>query len=44
MKKGPMSSYSNSEYMLLLTPNMQLGLVPRKARGAVQFYFSCKTK
>ena len=44
MKKGPMSSYSNADYMLLLTPNMELGLVPRKARGAVQFYFSCKIK
>jgi len=44
MKKGPMSSYSNADYMLLLTPNMQLGLVPRKAKGAVQYYFNCTTK
>ena len=44
MEKGPMSSYSNADYMLLLTPNMVLGLVPRKAKGAVQFYFACTTK
>ncbi len=42
MKKGPMSSYSNAEYMLLLTPGNVLGLVPRKAKGSVQFYFKCK--
>ena len=42
MKKGLMSAYSNSKYMLLLTPNMVLGLVPMKARGSAQFYFSCK--
>ena len=44
MKKGLMSSYSNSEYMLLLTPDMVMGLVPRKAKGSVQYYFSCKSK
>lgn len=41
MKRGPMSSYSNKDYMLLLTPNMQVGLVPRESKGSVQFYFSC---
>ena len=44
MSRGPMSSYSNSEYMLLLTPDMGLGLVPRKAKGSIQFYFACKSK
>ena len=44
MDKGQMSSYSNAEYMLLLTPNLQLGLVPRKSRGSIQYYFSCKNK
>ena len=44
MKKGLMSSYSNSVYMLLLTPDMVMGLVPRKAKGSVQYYFSCKSK
>jgi len=44
MSKGLMSSYSNSEYMLLLTPDMGLGLVPRKAKGSIQFYFTCKSK
>lgn len=42
MKKGLVSSYSNPDFMLLLTPNMQIGLVPKKARGSVQYYFSCK--
>ena len=42
MQREPMSSYSNTEYMLLLTPNLVLGLVPREAKGAVQFYFQCK--
>ena len=44
MKRGPMSSYSNADYMLLLTPKMVLGLVPRKSKGSVQFYFLCKSK
>lgn len=42
MEKGDMSSYSNSEFMLLLSPNQELGLVPKKARGQVQFYFKCR--
>ena len=44
MKKGPMTSYSNADYMLLLTPKMQIGLVPRKGKGAFQYYFSCKVQ
>ena len=44
MQRGPMSSYSNAQYMLLLTPNLGLGLVPKKAKGSVQFYFDCKIK
>lgn len=42
IKRGEMLSYSNAEYMLLLMPNSDLGLVPKKARGQLQFYFSCK--
>lgn len=42
MKRGEMLSYSNSDYMLLLMANNSLGLVPKKARGQLQFYFSCK--
>lgn len=42
MKRGPMLSYSNNDYMLLLMPNNDLGLVPKKAKGQLQFYFSCK--
>jgi hypothetical protein len=44
MKRGLMSSYSNTDYMLLLTPGMVLGLVPRKSKGSVQYYFTCKAK
>ena len=42
MQKGPMISYSNEEYMLLLMPNMELGLVPKQKRGQLQYYFKCK--
>lgn len=42
MKKEQMSSYSNKDYMLLLTKNLELGLVPKEARGSLQFYFKCK--
>ena len=42
MARGPMMSYSNQHYMLLLMPNLQVGLVPKEAQGAVQFYFECK--
>lgn len=42
MKKGNMSSYSNEFYMLLLNENMKVGLVPKKSKGTVQFYFDCK--
>ncbi len=41
MQKGKLISYSNDAYMLLLQDNMNLGLVPKKSRGAVQFYFKC---
>lgn len=41
MKKEQMSSYSNKDYMLLLTKNLELGLVPKEARGRTQFYFKC---
>lgn len=42
MKKGPMESYSNEDYMLLLMPNLELGLVPKQAKGQLQYYFKCK--
>lgn len=41
MSNGNMISYSNAAYMLLLQENLNLGLVPKKSRGAVQFYFKC---
>lgn len=41
MQKGKMFSYSNTEYMLLLQDKLNLGLVPKKSRGSVQFYFKC---
>lgn len=44
MEKGDMASYSNDGYMLLLLKNKELGLVPKKSRGQVQFYFQCKSK
>jgi len=44
MEKGDMASYSNEGYMLLLLKNNELGLVPKKARGQVQYYFQCKSK
>lgn len=42
MQRGEMSSYSNSEFMLLLTKDLKLGLVPKKARGQLQYYFDCE--
>ena len=42
MQRGEMSSYSNSDFMLLLTKDLKLGLVPKKARGQLQYYFDCK--
>lgn len=44
MEKGDMASYSNDAYMLLLLKNKELGLVPKKAKGQVQYYFQCKLK
>ena len=44
MQKGGMSSYSNEELMLLLTPGNMLGLVPKKARGQLQLFFKCEEK
>ena len=42
MQRGEMSSYSNSDFMLLLTKDLKLGLVPKKAKGQLQYYFDCK--
>lgn len=44
MKENQMSSYSNELYMLLLTKNLELGLVPKEAKGQIQFYFQCKER
>ena len=42
MEKGDMESYSNADYMLLLMTKNQLGLVPKKSKGQVQYFFQCK--
>lgn len=42
MEKEDMSSYSNDSYMLLLMKNKELGIVPKKTRGQVQYFFKCK--
>lgn len=44
MQRGDMASYSNNNYMLLLIKNNELGLVPKKAKGSLQYFFECKTK
>ncbi len=42
MQKGSMVSYSNQDLMLLLNEGLVLGLVPKKARGQLRFFFKCK--
>ena len=42
MQRGARVAYSNDHYLLLLTPDMEVGLVPKKQKGAIQFYFTCK--
>lgn len=42
MAKEDMASYSNDSYMLLLMKNNELGIVPKKARGQIQYFFKCK--
>lgn len=44
MQRGDMASYANDAYMLLLLKNNELGLVPKKKRGQVQYFFQCKVK
>lgn len=44
MKREDMSSYSNEDFMLLLTKDLELGLVPKKSRGQLQYYFKCSVK
>lgn len=44
MRNGEMSSYSNADYMLLLTKDLVMGLVPKKSRGQLQYYFKCNRK
>ena len=41
MKKNELISYSNEKTMLLLDINLGLGLVPKKGRGAYQYYYQC---
>lgn len=42
VEKSQMVSYSNEDNMLLLLQNMELGLVPKKEKGQIQYYFKCK--
>jgi len=42
MKRGEMLSYSNKDMMLLLQGKLSLGLIPKKAKGQLQYYFQCK--
>ena len=44
MKKGDLLSYSNEELMLLLMKDKKLGIVPKKSKGQLQYYYKCKTK
>lgn len=44
MSRAGMTSYSNKDYMLLLTKNLEVGLVPKQARGQEQYYFKCNSK
>ncbi len=43
MKKGPMQSYANDDYMLLLLPEQTMGLVPKKSKGQLQLYYKCRS-
>ncbi|OUR72882.1 hypothetical protein A9Q76_02960 [Arcobacter sp. 31_11_sub10_T18] len=42
MQRGEMLSYSNQDLMLLLQGKLSLGLIPKKAKGSLQYYFQCK--
>lgn len=42
VQRGDMSSYSNTDVMLLLTDDLELGLVPKKEKGQLQYYFKCE--
>ena len=44
MKNGELSSYSNADFMLLLTKDLGMGLVPKKSRGQLQYYFQCNKR
>ncbi|NQY94398.1 MAG: hypothetical protein HRT43_09555 [Campylobacteraceae bacterium] len=42
MQRGEMLSYSNKDLMLLLQGKLSLGLIPKKAKGSLQYYFKCE--
>ncbi len=44
MKRGDMLSYSNEALMLLLMKDNKMGIVPKKSKGQLQYYFECKGK
>lgn len=44
MEKNDLVSYSNDSFMLLLMKEKELGLVPKKSRGQIQYIFKCKSK
>jgi len=44
MKRGDMLSYSNEALMLLLMKDNKIGIVPKKSKGQLQYYFKCKIK
>lgn len=44
MEKDDLISYSNDTFMLLLMKNNELGLVPKEAKGQVQYLFKCRSK
>ena len=41
-KKGKTATYANKDFSLILTPTIQMSLSPKRAKGAIQYYFNCK--
>ena len=44
MQKDDMKSYSDENFMVLLMKGKNMGLVPKKSRGQLQYYFKCEKK
>lgn len=44
LAKDGMKSYSNDDFILLLQPNMLLGLIPKYEKGKIQYFFRCQSK